>query len=141
MVSWETVISLPVVQGPVLTPLLGTKELSKELPGKLYPCPCQSTPRWLQTLPLPSSTRKCVAALPTGSLPPTLMDFWPLSCSVGPLGHSFFWKHCALAPETPLPLFSLAALTSPLCWLRLLLWPQKMGFLKARLRLCSNLSL
>lgn len=41
----------------------------------------------------------------------------------------------------PLPLSSLPALPSPFCRLRLLLWPQKMGFLKAWLRPCSNLSL
>lgn len=101
MVSWETVTSLPVVQGPVLTPLLGTKELSKELPGKLYPCPRQSTPRWLPTLPLPSSTGKRVAALSTGSLPPTSWTFGPYLATWDPLGHSFFWRHCGLAPEIP----------------------------------------
>lgn len=51
-------------------------------------------------------------------------------------GNTVLWP---LRP--PLPLFSLPALTSPICWLRLLLWPQKMGFLKAWLRPCSNLSL
>lgn len=96
-------------------------ELAKELTKKLYQCPRQAIPRGFQTLPVPASTQTCMAELPSPPSP-TLMDFWPLHCSIGPTWSLFLpetlfpWPLCP-----PLSSFYPTALTSPFCWLLLLL--------------------
>lgn len=73
-------------------------ELAKELAKKLYPCPLQTIPRGFHKLPVPASTRTCVAELPS----------LPVTHSNGLLALMLlYWTHLVtLPPGNTVPLAS-----------------------------------